>query len=79
MIGITEEELELTRKRLALIDLEFALARGGNNFTLTLSEDGNKVKITDKDSGVEKTANVKGDSLGAMLLDVLRQAGDWIY
>lgn len=69
----------MTQKKLALIDLEIAISRGGNNLNFTLSDDGNTVTITDKDSGAEKVANVRCDSLGAMLRDVLNKAGDWIY
>lgn len=78
-IDVTEQELELTQKKFALIDLEIAVSRGGNNLNFTLSDDGNTVTITDKDSGAEKKVNVRMDSLGAMLRDVLNKAGDWIY
>lgn len=58
--------------------IESALARGGNDFTLILSDDGNTVTLIDH-GGAEKKINVRGDSLGAMLRDVLNRAGDWIY
>lgn len=70
--------VELAQKRKALNDLSSALARGGNDFTLILSDDGNTVTLIDH-GGAEKQVNVRMDSLGAMLRDVLNRAGDWIY
>lgn len=68
---------EQTRKILALVHLEQALAAGGKCFQLKLIDD-ETVEVTDLESQAVKHVNIACDNVPAMLFDILRQAADWM-
>lgn len=55
-----------------------SLDASGRHFDFMLTDNGNTVEITDMNSGSKRKVNVACDSAPAMLLDILKQAGDWI-
>lgn len=68
---------EQTRKILALVHLEQALAAGGKCFQLKLIDD-ETVEVIDLESQAVKHVNIACDNVPAMLFDILRQAADWM-
>jgi hypothetical protein len=68
---------EQTRKILALVHLEQALAAGGKCFQLKLIDD-ETVEVIDLESSAVKHVNIACDNVPAMLFDILRQAADWM-
>lgn len=68
---------ERDAKRAALSHFEKALAEGDKLFRLTLIDD-ETVEVTDIRGGSTKHVNIACDNVSAMLLDILKQAGDWI-
>ena len=68
---------EQTRKILALVHLEQALAAGGKCFELKLIDD-ETVEVIDLESSAVKHVNIACDNVPAMLFDILRQAADWM-
>jgi hypothetical protein len=68
---------EQTRKILALVHLEQALAAGGKCFQLKLVDD-ETVEVTDMESQAVRCVNIACDNVPAMLYDILRQAADWM-
>ena len=68
---------EQTRKILALVHLEQALAAGGKCFQLKLIDD-ETVEVIDLESSAVKHVNIPCDNVPAMLFDILRQAADWM-
>ena len=68
---------EQTRKILALVHLEQALAAGGKCFQLKLIDD-ETVEVIDLESSAVKHVNIACDNVPAMLFDILWQAADWM-
>lgn len=68
---------EQTRKILALVHLEQALAAGGKCFQLKLIDD-ETVEVIDLESSAVKHVNIACDNVPAMLFDIFRQAADWM-
>lgn len=71
---INEERMA---KRVALYHLEMALSADDKLFRFILIDD-DTVQVTDVISGYTRQVNVAYDNVPAMLLDILKQAGDWI-
>lgn len=64
-------------KKIALKHFEQALAADEKHFRMELIDDGT-VEVTDVLSGNRRIVNVELDNVPAMILDILKQAGDWI-
>lgn len=57
--------------------IESILQANGKHFRMELIDDGT-VEVTDILSGCSRNVNVELDNVPAMILDILKQAGDWI-
>lgn len=64
-------------KKIALKHFEQALAADEKHFRMELIDDGT-VEVTDILSGCSRNVNVEADNVPAMILDILKQAADWI-
>ena len=73
-----DKDLEEYHKAEALEYFEKALEAGGKHFILMLSDDGETVDVIDEENGARRTVNIACDNVPAMMLDILKQAGDWI-
>lgn len=79
-----EERLKITMqneniaKLNALTCFMKALDFGGKHFDFMLLENGETVEVKDLESGCKRKVNIACDNVPAMMLDILKQAGDWI-
>lgn len=74
----TDKDLESYHKAETLGYFEKALKASGRDFTLILSRDDSTVEVIDETNGARRTVNIACDNAAAMMLDILKQAGDWI-
>lgn len=84
MKGMSKEERraaaienETIAKIGALMYFMKALDFGGKHFDFMLLDD-ETVEVTDMESGCKRKVNVACDNVPAMMLDILKQAGDWV-
>lgn len=83
MVETSEERMnriineERSAKRNALRYFEKILAEDDKLFRFRLIDD-ETVEVMDVISGYTKQVNIACDNVPAMMLDILKQAGDWI-